>query len=515
MNLSLDLLRRSSTIVCLTAIALVLSACGGGGAGSDNGSGKTAATIGTTVQLDSLDPLSSTGGSYTYQQLVHEPLIGFDPETLSQDDSGLAVKYGFREGDPLKFDITLREGVTFSDGEAVDAEAVKASLLRYVAKGSLYGLKGIVGSVDVASPTELTINLTREFAPLPERLSLDGGLIVAPATIKEFPDADALTKAVGAGPYVLEQNRPGVSATFAPNPKYWNKKDGAKLKKLTVQYFADSAAMMNALRTDQIDGATYVPSSDVAGFKGKDDLTVYNRQSVGLDFVYLNWDKPALKDPRVREALSYALDRKTLNDVMTDGYGTPAAQVVPSDSPFYVDDVTTFDHDPAKAEQLLSEAGVKDKVNLDCVWYAGTGWERLLPVVIDQLSKVGVTLKARQLSVAEAIPAYFKPDGADCLLGGTSGTFGVYGALAQNSDSTSFFTAASSDSGVDSALAAFETAYTPEARNAASKGYYEAMLTAAPMILVDNRAKIAVMDKGLKGYAHSPLSSLVLRHLSW
>lgn len=496
----------------LAAAALVLTACGGSGPGDTQEERRTA-TIGTTVALDSLDPINPTGGG-TYQYLIFDNLIDFDKNTLELQP-GLATEWAFEN--PLRFVMTLREGVTFSDGLPFDAAAVKKSIDRYVEKGVLFPLT-MVRDVEVVGPMQVAINLTTEFAWLPHQLADVGGLILSPAAIDAGGDEDLGDGSIGTGPYVLKEHRPGVSVTFVPNETYWDADGRAQLDELTIEFFRDGNALASALATGQLDGAVRMQAADLERFQGQDDYQVFTRASTGFALIWFNWESEQLADPRVRRAINFALDRDTLAEVLTEGLGTPAYQIFPPDHPLYDPGLETWTYDPERARQLMAEAG-RPAIELDCILQTGTGWETIAPVIIDELAAIGITLTLRNVTPAEAIAAYYSPGegttGADCALGGSVGWVTLRSALFGFSHSDSFYTPATTDGGVDAAIEAMDRAYTPEEQKAGVVAWARQQLETPTIAPVANRPKIAVLADGLEGYVHGILQLETFRDMHW
>jgi ABC-type transport system substrate-binding protein len=506
--------RRLSAVVGVLALALAAAACGGDG-GSGGGPVPTTMTIGTTVPLNSMDPIGSTGTSYPFQFLVFDTLIDYDRDSLELKP-GLATQWKYET--PTRFVLTLRDGVVFSNGEKLDAAAVKASVERYMAKGVLLPLT-MVNTVEARGPLELVFNLKYEYASMPELLADCAGMVLAPASLTRFGEKDMGDQPIGTGPYVLKENRPGAGATFAPNDRYWDKTNGAKLSELRFEFFKDSVSMVNALSTGRVDGIVRVQPGDLSAFEGSDKYQVFKRASLGLHTVWFNWENEALKDPLVRQAFNYALDREALNDVLTEGIGSPAYQVWPPSYAMYDKSLTNWTHDPDKARQLLAQAGKAGGVTLNCIYLPGTGWEGLAPVIVEQEAKVGITVKLREVSIAESIQAFTAPPkgtkGADCQMAGFVGYINPGSSLHNLSHSDSFYTPATTDAGLDATIDAFNSAFEPEQKKALSGEWHRKALQAAPMAPVVNRAKIAVLKAGVKGYVNGILTPETFRGLAW
>jgi ABC-type transport system substrate-binding protein len=486
------------------SVALALSACGGGD--GDSGSAKTTLNIGTTLPLISLDTIGA-GANYSYTYLLHEPLIGFDNETLELKNTGLANEWKFEN--PTTFVVTLREGLKFSDGSPLDSEAAKASIERYRDFGTLLPLKGIVKDVTVRTPTVFAINLQREHASLPEELTEHGGLIVG-RTTSAMGKQDAGNATVGAGPYKLKENRPNVSVTFVPNDNYWNKEKSAQLQEITLTLFKDQTSMANALKSGQTDGAFRLQPADLELFENNPDFQVFKGPTIGMATGYFNKDKPQLKDPRVRQAMNHAIDRNALNDILTGGVGSPADQMFPPTSPFYNQGAPVFEHDVAKAKRLLAEAGFPDGIDLDCVYNPGTGWETAFAVLADQYKQAGIRMKGRLVTNAEFVTAFWPEDaaknGVDCAWSGGVGWISAQATLALFSSSKSFYVASKINEGLDEKLAGFDAAYDTAAKKAAALEWQKQQMLTPALVPVINRGKITVLKKGIVGYEHGQLA---------
>jgi peptide/nickel transport system substrate-binding protein len=500
------------------ATIVVLAACSSNASAPSpahtNGSTGGSMTIGSPLTLDSLDPINPAGGKGSVLNLIYEPLIGWDPETLKIEPTGLATKWEFT--DPKTFVVHIRKGVKFSDGEAVNAKAVAGSLLRYRDHGTANALTAIE-SIDVTSEYVDTIHLKTEFAPLTEYLTTDGGNIVAPATVSAFPNSDAGGAAIGAGPYKIQDYHAGVSYTFVPNQNYWNKNRPAKLDKLNIDVIQDPVALTNALKTGRVDGVVRLAASDISQFEGEKQYTISSVPSNTFSMIYFNWDNKSLKDPRVRQAISYAIDRSALNKVATDGKGTVANQFFAPGSSLYLDNAPHFSYNPTKAKKLLAAAGYKNGLTVRCANVLGNAgnWATAGPVLVDQLAKVGITFTYQDISLAESGPQYFQGGGYDCAMGGWPGTFAVRNTTYGISDSRSYYTAANNDIGFDAIDDALAKAYTPDAEKAALLDWYKNLQKNPSVVLVSNFPKIAVLKSKVGGYPNSPLGVEIYRDLYW
>lgn len=329
-----------------------------------------------------------------YESLLHATVEGdFSP--------GLATDWGFESA--LEFRMSLREGVTFSDGEAFDAAAVKANLeYGKASDGRGAALVQAVDSVDVVDEYEVVIHLSTPVPDLELILSQNMGMMVSPAALGK--PADLVNAPVGAGPYVFDaaESIEDYSYVFTKNPDYWDA-DNVEFSELTFRVMSDAQAAFSALQAGEVNlsWATQL-DADAAESAG---INVYESAgpTVAGQFVDLNGElNPGLADERVRQAINYAINREAIaeNVIM----GSPTSQMFSPESDSFVDALDdAYPYDPERAKQLLVEAGYADGFT----FAVGSVAAHQVPLqaVAEDLAAVGVTLEMELPQLAEFVPA--------------------------------------------------------------------------------------------------------------
>ena len=397
---------RMRKIVGLAVALLMVGASGACGTGGSTATADGELVVGSLLGPGSLDPTQATGGSIDqfFLEMVYDRLLETDPETADVV-AGLATEWGYSE-DKKSFDITLREGVKFSDGTPVDAEAVKLNLERSFEQTKL-GQITSVKSVDVLSPTQLRLTMDHESAWLPQQLAGFSGFMVSPAAFAATEDVSA--KPVGSGPYRIGSNVPGSEIVFEKNPDYWNN-DRGFYDTIRVKYFKTAVSMNQALQSGSIKVAARTALTDVASLKKDGDLAVEVNPSLAIFHVQFNTVRPALKDPRVRQAFNFALDREALAGAATGGIGEPVNGLFPSEYAYSLpESKELFPYDPDRARALLAEAG-EPNPEINCVTYAGSGYEKAAPYIIEQLEAVGFKVNLEVTELSEATGSFYNGD---------------------------------------------------------------------------------------------------------
>jgi ABC-type transport system substrate-binding protein len=396
-------LRKIAQSAAVLVMIGVAAACS---AGTSSTSADGELVVGSLLGPGSLDPTQATGGSIDqfFLAMVYDRLLETDPETTDVV-AGLATEWGYSK-DKKAFDITLREGVEFSDGTPVDAEAVKLNLERNFKQTKL-GQITSVKTVDVVSPTQLRLTMGHESAWLPQQLAGFSGFMVSPEAFATTDDVSS--EPVGSGPYRIRSNVPGSEIIFEKNPDYWNDERGF-YDTIRVRYFKTAVSMNQALQSGSIKVAARTALTDVASLQKDDDLKVQVAPSLAIFHVQFNTVRPALKDARIRQAFNFALDREALAEAATDGLSEPVNGLFPSEYVYSMPSTQPlFPYDPEKARALLAAAGEKSP-EIECVTYAGSGYEQAAPYIIEQLEAVGFKVELEVTELSEATGSFYNGD---------------------------------------------------------------------------------------------------------
>lgn len=389
------------------AVLLATAACGGNAVPS-TGEKRSPDPTANLVFLDAapnpdLDPASTLSDSSFSQAVlyaIYDRLLGFEPDGSLKE--GLAVKYGFTDKRFTTFNLTLRPGVTFQDGELLDAQAVKANLERSKSLGKKAGKTVAAAAANIVSVTAVDqntvkISLSKPDGGLPYALASQLGMMISPKSLDGSSGIDL--KPVGAGPYAVTSFKPNDTTKMKRFDDFW---DGAKNRPatFTVKYVVDDQTRLNALRSGQATVALLSPRQ-IAGAKQAGLKTQINNTS-SMWVIYENTSK-ALKDVKVRQALMHAIDRKSISMALSFGTGQPSAQLLPKGSAGAVADADKqYPYDPAKAKTLLSEAGHPNGLALSFVLLNSPEYSQIAEALQQQFAQVGVTINFTTLDISQA-----------------------------------------------------------------------------------------------------------------
>jgi peptide/nickel transport system substrate-binding protein len=385
---------KAAAAAIVLSASLALTACGGGNAGARTGSTAgaktiTALTLGTLRDLTSWDPAQAhVGHALQPYQAAYDSLILREPDGKLSPMLATAWKYNDTN---TKLTVDLRTDVTFSDGAKFDATAAKANLDHFKkANGPQMAQLSSVSDVAVVDADTIDINLSAAEPALEFFLSQAAGLMGSPAAL----GTDAIkTVPVGSGPYVMDKaaSVKDSQTVFTAREGYWNK-DLQKYKKLTLKVLLDPTARTNALVSGQIDATLLDPKNGKQAEGAKMKLEANQVDWAGLLLLDRDGTKnAALGNVKVRQAINYAFDRKTILDQVMLGQGTPTSQPFGKDSGAWTEELENYyTYDPAKAKELLKESGFEGKVTIDVPTLPGA--ETLISVLKQQLADVGITL---------------------------------------------------------------------------------------------------------------------------
>ena len=276
----------------------------------------------------------------------------------------LATSYKW-SADNKSLEIKLRDGVTFHDGEKLDAAAVKYNLERHknMKGSSRRGELAVVSSVDAVDASSVRINLAAPFAPLLAVLTDRAGMMVSPKAAEAAGDKLG-AKPVCSGPFRFVERIAQDRIVLERFPNYWNKGE-IHFERIVYQPIVDATVRLANLRSGQLDFIERVAPSDIAQLRNDNRFRIAKIVEIGYQGITINVGKsdlaqknPLGKDPRVREALELSLDRDAIVKVAMEGEAQPGNQWVAPTNRFYGKSAPIPKRNVERAKQLLKEAGV-------------------------------------------------------------------------------------------------------------------------------------------------------------
>jgi len=352
-------------------MAVSLAACGSddGGGGDENGGGSDLGAswiLGTTDSVTSLDPAGAYDlGSWTLMYNMYQTLLTIPAgENTPQGDAAESCDYD----DPQTFTCTLRDGLTFANGNELTSSDVKFSIERNVNIEDPNGASGLlasVDSIDTPDDTTVTFNLNKPDTTFQFVLTTNAAAIVDEDT---FP-ADALVdnaEAVGSGPFSMDQYKAGEQAVLTANTEYDGPKE-AQSERVFVQYYQQPAQLKQAVENGEVQVAwRSLSPTDINDLKNSDSVEVVEGE--GSEIRYWVWQlaNQTAKEKATRQAVAQLIDREAIAENAYDGTVDPLLSIVPPGFPGQVDAFADKYGEPnvEAAEKLLADAGVQTPVNL-------------------------------------------------------------------------------------------------------------------------------------------------------
>ncbi len=325
--------------------------------------------------------------------------------------------------DPKTLLITLRTGVRFHDGEAMDAEAVKYSLMRHLTmQGSFRrGEINSMESVEVVDATHVRIRLKEPFAPFLSQLTDRAGMIVSPKAAEAAGNQFG-NRPVCAGPFRFVERVAQDRIVVERFPEYW---DAVRihLNRITYLPIPDSTVRLANLQSGAIEISETVSPSDVAAIRRNSRLRLVLSDELGYQSITLNIgngpraNTPFGRDARVRQAFELAIDRDALNQVVYEGMYSPTRQAVPPASPFHVPGIRPEPRNVERAKALLREAGVRTPLQVEMTVPNNPDLRQVAEVIQAMVAEAGFELKINAMEFASSLQAANRGEFETYLLG--------------------------------------------------------------------------------------------------
>ncbi|MCL9794420.1 ABC transporter substrate-binding protein [Frankia sp. AgKG'84/4] len=382
--------RRTGVLASLLLLAtLLLAACAGSGTTASGGATPANLKWASSYFPTHWDPVvSGSGAQFRELALVYASLTRTDAKGNVAPDLAQSWTYN-GAGDEVTFH--LRPKLTFSDGTPVNAAAVKAAIERAKTQkdSALFGDLTSIRSVTTSGELDVVVHLSQVDHQIPLLL---GERVLQIASPKAAADPAALDqKPVGAGPFVITQLIPSTKAVLTKNPNYWDAAN-IHIDKVELTSAPDPTTIVSGVQTGVYNFADIAPSQAKAAKAA--GLDVFVQPGFNAANISLNVNKAPFDNPKVVDAVRYAVDRREFVDKVTFGYGRATNQPFPPDYVAYdPQSAKLFPYDPAKSKALLAEAGFKPgQIKLDLVIPRD---DPAAEIVQSQLGAVGITVNIK------------------------------------------------------------------------------------------------------------------------
>ncbi|AOJ65671.1 glutathione ABC transporter substrate-binding protein [Burkholderia ubonensis] len=353
-------------------------------------------TFTTMDPYDSNDTVSQAAAKSFY-----EGLFGFDKDMKLVD----VLATGYTASPDAKiYTVKLRQGVKFQDGTDFNADAVKVVFDRVTDpanKLKRYNLFRVIEKTEVVDPYTVRFTLREPFSAFINTLAHPSAVMISPAALKKWGREIGLHP-VGTGPFEFVEWKQTDDMKVKKYAGYW-KKGYPKIDMIDWKPVIDNNTRAALMKAGQADLAFRIPYEQVADLKTNPKLDVVERPSIVVRYISLNTLQKPFDNPKVRQALNYAINKEALAKVAFSGFAMPAPGVVPPGVE-YATKTGPWPYDPAKARALLKEAGYPNGFE-STLWsgYNNTTSQKVIQFVQQQLAQVGVKVQVQALESGERV----------------------------------------------------------------------------------------------------------------
>lgn len=313
--------------------------------------------LGTASDAKSLDPqmANDTSSSCALIQM-YEPLFEFSPDKK-------LVGYlaeNWKQLDPMTWEITLRKGIKFHNGDELTAEDAVFTLHRMTtpkaAAVKSYGANIDPEGLKVIDRYTFQVKSSAPMAGFLAYLNHSSSYIMNKKAV-EAAGEDYGKEPIGTGPFKFVSALKGDHITLERFEDYWGEKP--KFKTLKIRTIPETTSRVIELETGNIDIAYGLPTSDFKRLQEEGKVNVYNKPGLSITYMGFNTQTPPFDNPEVRRAITIAIDREAALDVVYQGLGrVPTSPLLPINN--YFPEPVPVEYDPDKAREMLDKAGVKD-----------------------------------------------------------------------------------------------------------------------------------------------------------
>ncbi|KAJ49354.1 peptide/nickel transport system substrate-binding protein [Clostridium tetanomorphum] len=327
---------------------------------------------------------------------VYEGLLKYK-EGSTELEPCLAESWNISK-DGKEYTFKLRKGVKFHDGTAFNADAVKFNIERQFLPNVKEDMPyasftfGSVQKVEKIDDYTVKIILKEPYTPFLANLAMClAAPMASPQAVKKN-NGNLNEAPVGTGPFKFVSWKKGESITLEKNNDYWGEK--AKVDKAIFKFTKENSVRASELMTGAVDIMDGVDPNDVQKIKDN-KMNILNEKGMNINYMAFNCSRPPFNNVKLRQAISYAINKEELVKYLYQGFADVANTPLPSFIPGFNDRVKSYDYNPEKARQSLKEAG-KENLQIKMIAYSNprpynpVNGQKLAEAIQNYLAKVGV-----------------------------------------------------------------------------------------------------------------------------
>jgi peptide/nickel transport system substrate-binding protein len=382
---------------------------------------KQTLVVAVSRDMQNLDPTNASSDSFTLETLTNVYSWLIDYKVVKQPNGqtigaanefvgNLAESFRLTDGGK-KLLVTLRRNLKFSNGDPVDANAVKFTYDRLFDQNATTAALTKMAEVRTKDAVRVVDDRTVEFGIsepntlLLGNMSQYGHSILNPNVVRPHMTAadpsghewlKSNTKGTETGPYVLESWQPGVEFVLTRNPNFWG--PPPRIARVVLRIVPDPSARLALLRSGDADIARDLAPLDEVQLLKDPNVTVYRFPTRIVSFLGMNASVAPFNNVKLRQAISYAIPYGTIIRSVMVGFARPLTSPVPSGMPTHTDEFFKYKTDPARAKALLAEAGFPSGTNLTFTSRADLAESKSISVwVKSALARTGVNVTINEM----------------------------------------------------------------------------------------------------------------------
>ena len=411
--------------------------------------------------------------------------------------------------DGKTYTFKLRSGVKFHDGSAMEAEDVVSTIKRVQSKDIASPLASRIAAIESASAVDaqtVELKLKEPSAPL---LSSLATIAIVPSSVET--NKDVLQKQpVGTGPFKFQEWQPNGFILLAKNDAYWQQ-GLPKLSGLKFNIVPESATRQVGLTNGQYALLPNIDAATALQLKGKPGVKLSETLELAYTLVGLNVSKPPFDNPKVREAVNYAINRQEIVEAALFGAGVPGGPLSPALKTWALDvkQFPCYSPDPAKAQALLKESGVSLPLSVSMNVLPRQDVKDVAQVVQEQLNKVGFKVELKNQEQGQFIQDWRNSnfDMFASINAGSPDPDEYFYRTFRTGGSTNVFKY--SDAEIDQLLDSARAVQDPAARKTAYDQVQKKLACSGPVAHLTYGTLFSAMRDKLQGYDVMPNRSLM------